>query len=101
MNREKLYTVLLAPHLSEKASLAGDGKRATFAFKVTPDATKTDIKAAVEHLFKVIVEKVNILNTKPKIVRNKRGLGKRGGWKKAYVSLAEGHNIDFTNIKVD
>ena len=94
---ERSYKVLLAPHVSEKASIVGDRHR-QYVFKVIKDADKHEIKKAVEHLFKVSVEKVRIVNKKPTTVRTKNGLGRRSGWKKAYVKVAEGHAIDFSGL---
>jgi large subunit ribosomal protein L23 len=94
---ERSYKVLLAPHVSEKASIVGDRHR-QYVFKVIKDADKHEIKKAVEHLFKVSVEKVRIVNKKPTTVRTKNGMGRRSGWKKAYVKVAEGHAIDFSGL---
>ena len=94
MNQERLLKVLLAPHISEKAALAGDQSNAV-VFRVVPDATKREIKGAVEQLFKVKVEAVQVLNVKGKVKRNRYGLSAKPSWKKAYVSLAAGHDIVF------
>ncbi len=98
MNEERLYKVLLAPHVSEKASIiAEEGNQ--YAFKVAVDATKPEIKTAVEKLFDVVVDDLQVLNVKGKTKRNARGLvRRRPSWKKAYVRLAEGHEIDFADI---
>jgi len=94
MNKERLMKVLLAPLVSEKsASLADDSNQ--FAFKVTTDATKPEISAAVELLFEVEVEQVRVLNVKGKSKRFGQRLGKRADWKKAYVRLKEGQDINF------
>lgn len=95
MIQEKLYDVILAPHVSEKASIAADKSR-QFVFRVARDANKFHIKQAVEHLFDVKVENVRVLRVQGKAKRFKQKLGQRAGWKKAYVTLAEGHDIDFT-----
>lgn len=97
MNIERSYKILLAPHVSEKASILGDRNR-QYVFKVLKDATKPEIKKAVEQLFKVAVEQVRIVNKKPTTVRTKNGVGRRSGWKKAYVKVGEGHVIDFSGL---
>jgi len=94
MNQERLYTVLLEPHFSEKVSILGD-KANQYGFKVAPDATKAEIKEAVEKLFKVTVEGVTTMNVKGKVRRTIRGISRRKSWKKAYVRVAEGQEIDF------
>lgn len=86
--------VLRAPHVSEKASVAADEKNQV-VFKVDGKATKPEIKKAVELMFKVKVTDVTTLNVKPKAKRSRGRIGFRSGWKKAYVSLAEGESIDF------
>lgn len=97
MIEERTYKVLLAPHVSEKASIVGDRHR-QYVFKVLKDADKHDIKKAVEHLFKVTVDQVRIVNKKPTTVRTKNGVGRRSGWKKAYVKVGEGQTIDFSGL---
>lgn len=94
MNKERLMKVLLAPVISEKSVAAADSGN-QFAFKVTKDATKPEIKAAVEMLFDVNVKKVQVLNVKGKSKRFGQRMGKRADWKKAYVRLAEGQDINF------
>lgn len=94
MNPERLYTVLLEPHFSEKVSLLGDSSN-QYGFKVARDATKAEIKEAVEKLFKVTVEDVSTLNVKGKVRRTMRGTSRRKDWKKAYVRVADGQEIDF------
>ncbi|NNC54323.1 MAG: 50S ribosomal protein L23 [Pseudomonadales bacterium] len=94
MNQERLLKVLVAPHVSEKAALAGDSSNAV-VFRVVPDATKREVAAAVEKLFKVKVNSVQVSNVKGKLKRNRFGFARKAGWKKAYVNLAEGHDIDF------
>ena len=94
MNQERLLKVLLGPVVSEKSAVAGDlGNQVVF--KVLRDAAKPEIKAAVEKLFDVTVEEVRVLNVKGKTKRTRHGMGKRSDWKKAYVRLAEGQDIDF------
>ena len=94
MSKERLLKVLLAPLISEKSVNAADNGN-QFAFKVATDATKPEIKAAVEMLFEVNVEKVQVLNVKGKTKRFGQRMGKRPDWKKAYVRLAEGQDINF------
>jgi large subunit ribosomal protein L23 len=91
---ERIYKVLLGPHISEKATIVADGN-GQYVFRVTGDATKPEIKQAIEALFEVKVESVRTLNHKGKTKRTVRGLGKRKDVKKAYVRLAEGQDIDF------
>ncbi len=95
MNEERLHKVILRPHISEKATILSDKNR-QFAFRVSPDATKREIKAAIEMLFKVSVTGVSVMNVKGKTRRTRHGLGRKSNWKKAYVALAEGHDIDFS-----
>lgn len=95
--RERLYKVLLGPHISEKATIVADGN-GQYVFKVVPDATKPEIKQAVEALFEVKVLNVRTLNQKGKTKRSVRGISKRKDTKKAYVRLAEGQEIDFQNV---
>lgn len=95
MNVEQHVKVILQPYVSEKGVRLSDKTR-HFVFKVAADATKPKVKRAVEKLFNVAVEGVQILNVKPKSKRFRQTMGKRQGWKKAYVKLAEGHDIDFT-----
>ncbi len=94
MNRERLMQVLLSPVVSEKSTVIADAAR-QFAFRVTPDATKPEIKKAVESLFDVKVEQVRVVNIKGKAKRTGYIMGRRNGVRKAYVKLAEGHDIDF------
>jgi len=88
--------VLLAPQISEKATFIGD-KYQQIIFRVVPDATKPEIKSAVELLFKVAVDSVNIANVKGKKKRFGRMMGRRKGWKKAYVCLKPGQEINFVD----
>jgi large subunit ribosomal protein L23 len=92
--QERLFNVLMAPIVSEKSTMIAD-KHEQVAFRVRPDATKQEVKAAVELLFKVEVEKVSILNTKGKEKRFGRFEGKRSNVRKAYVSLKPGQEINF------
>jgi large subunit ribosomal protein L23 len=94
MNQERLMQVLLAPQISEKATYVAD-KYEQVIFRVASDATKPEIKAAVELLFEVEVEGVQVANVKGKVKRFKGATGRRKGWKKAYVSLKPGQEINF------
>ena len=94
MNQERVFTVLLEPHFSEKVALLGDASN-QYGFKVARDATKAEIKEAVETLFNVNVEKVSTVNVKAKVKRTVRGISRGKNWKKAYVRVAAGQEIDF------
>lgn len=93
MSEARLMNILRAPVISEKSSAAQQDKN-TLVFKVLKDATKDEIKAAVETLFNVKVEAVRTLNSQGKVRRTARGFGKRSDWKKAYVTLPEGTQLD-------
>jgi len=97
MNQERIYQVLLGPHISEKASLAAENNQV--CFKVASDASKPEIKKAVEALFNVNVEAVQTVNIKGKTKLTRSGLGKRKDIRKAYVKLAEGQDIDFMDVE--
>lgn len=94
MNQERLLKVLVGPVVSEKSTMCAE-KHNQAVFAVVPDATKTEVKAAVELLFKVQVTSVQILNQKGKQKRFGRFMGKRGDVRKAYVTLAQGQEINF------
>jgi large subunit ribosomal protein L23 len=94
MINERLYTVLLAPVVSEKSTFIAE-KHNQVAFKVIQDATKKEVKAAVELLFKVQVESVQILNRRGKEKRFGRTPGRRSDARKAYVCLKDGQEINF------
>ena len=95
MNQERVMQVLLAPHVSEKSTLAADQANQV-VFRVALDATKPEIRKAVETLFKVSVENVTVVRSQGKRKRFGRLQGRRSDWKKAYVRLAPGNDIDFT-----
>ena len=97
MSQERLLQVLVAPHVSEKATMIAE-KHNQVVFKVRRDANKLEIKKAVEELFKVEVEQVNTTLVKGKNKRFGRSLGRRQDYKKAYVSLKAGNEIDFTSV---
>jgi large subunit ribosomal protein L23 len=94
MQQERLMKLLLAPHVSEKSTLAAERNK-HFVFKVAPDATKAEIKRAVELMFDVKVAAVQVTNVKGKHKRFGRSPGRRSNWKKAYVNLMPGHDIDY------
>jgi large subunit ribosomal protein L23 len=93
-NQERLLTVLLGPHVSEKTSRVADSDNQV-VFRVRKDATKAEVRRAVEMLFDVQVTGVQVVNCRGKIKRFGQDFGQRRAWKKAYVSLAEGQDIDF------
>ena len=98
MNKNRLYQVLLSPHISEKTALAAElSERHTF--KVATDASKFEVRRAVEQLFDVQVTSVQIQNVKGKVKRFGATTGKRSDWKKAIVRLADGQDIDYTGIE--
>jgi len=97
MNEERVFRILTAPHVSEKAAIAGEESN-QHVFKVAVDAKKEEIKAAVEQLFNVKVAKVRTVNVKGKSKRHGARMGKRSDWKKAYVSLEQGHEIDLAAV---
>ena len=94
MNREQLMGVLIAPHVTEKTSLAMQNHN-QYTFRVRRDATKTDIKKAVDLMFEVKVAGVQVVNEPGKSRRFGRHAGHTQDWKKAYVSLAAGQSIDY------
>ena len=98
MNHERLYTVILGPHVSEKSTLLSDSNN-QYTFKVALNATKPEIREAVEKLFNVVVDNLQVMKVKGKTKRTARGkIRKRSDWKKAYVRLEAGHEIDFADI---
>ena len=97
MNQERVFQVLLGPHVSEKAAIVADTNN-QYVFRVAIDATKLEVKKAVEQLFKVKVDNVQTLKVKGKVKRNRYGYSKRPSWKKAYVRLEQGHDIDFATV---
>lgn len=97
MNQERIMSILLAPLVSEKASVAAE--RGEFVFKVAKNATKLEIKKAVEQMFEVKVKNVTTAVAKGKTKRTGQITGRRSDWKKAYVSLQEGQDIDFVGAE--
>ena len=94
MNQERILDILKSPHVSEKSTLVAESEN-QIVFKVAVDATKLEIKRAVESLFEVEVNSVTTLNVKGKTKRHGQQMGRRVNWKKAYVSLKDGQDIDF------
>lgn len=93
MNEAKLYNIIRAPRVSEKTARLQEVSN-QYVFEVATDATKADIKVAVEKLFEVKVEAVNVVNVKGKNKSFRQRAGSRGSWRKAYVTLADGQSID-------
>lgn len=98
MKQERLMNVILAPHISEKSATAAERNKQV-VFRVLCDADKSEIKSAVELLFNVKVDSVQTVNQKGKVKRAGRRLGTRSDWKKAYVCLQPGYDIDFMDRK--
>ncbi|MGI9311286.1 MAG: 50S ribosomal protein L23 [bacterium] len=96
-NQERMHQIILRPVISEKTTAAAD-KRRQVVFEVLPDASKAEIKRAVEALFEVKVERVQVANMRGKIKRFGRTPGQRKNWRKAYVRLREGDDIDFLGM---
>ena len=92
MNNERILDTLRAPHISEKSARLAEHNQ--YVFVVAPAATKADVRAAVEQLFEVKVEQVNLVNTKGKVKAFRQRAGSRQGKRKAYVRLADGQTID-------
>jgi large subunit ribosomal protein L23 len=95
MNAERLLMILREPHTSEKSTIMADRFK-QFTFKILNTATKIEVKQAVEQMFNVKVKNVTVMNIKGKQKRFKQSSGKRNDWKKAFVSLCDGYDIDFT-----
>jgi large subunit ribosomal protein L23 len=98
ISEERLLKVLSAPHISEKSTRSAELNN-TVVFKVATNATKAEIKAAVEKLFEVEVTGVTTLVVKGKTKRHGQRVGRRSDWKKAYVTLADGAEIDFAGAE--
>ena len=97
-SQERLLKAVVRPHISDKTYGLSDSN-STVVFQVARDATKLEIKDSVEQLFEVKVESVNVLNVKGKVRKFGRTQGKTKAWKKAYVKLAEGHDINFVSAE--
>jgi large subunit ribosomal protein L23 len=98
MNDLRLYKVLLAPHTTEKSVIAAEKNR-QISFRVAVDATKHEIKQAVEKLFNVVVDAVRVSNVQGKRKRFKQMSGSRSDWKKASISLQKGHDINIAEFE--
>lgn len=98
MNQERIMTILLTPHVSEKTAMSAD-KNNQHVFRVVRDAKKKEIKQAVEKLFEVKVSSVNTVNIIGKNKRFGQSNGKRADWKKAIVTLESGHDINFGSFE--
>lgn len=98
MNDKRLYEVLVRPHVSEKTAIGAE-MEGRHAFRVASDATKIEVRLAVEKIFDVNVKSVQILNVRGKKKRFGQVNGKRSDWRKAVVRLAEGQDIDFMSIE--
>ena len=95
---ERLYAVLLEPHITEKATQLGESSN-QYAFKVAAGATKREVRLAVETLFGVTVRSVTTLNVKGRSKRNFRGVvSRKKAWKKAYVRLVDGEDLDYNVV---
>ena len=94
MNKNRLYQVLLNPRVTEKTARVGEDSN-QYVFQIASDASKAEVRAAVEALFEVNVESVRIVNVKGKSKAFKMRPGKRNDWKKAYVRVQEGQSLDF------
>ena len=99
MNQERIYQVLVAPHVSEKTAMGG--AHGQHVFKVAVDASKREIKQAVESLFKVEVSAVQTIAVKGKRKRFGQRMGQRKNWKKAVVRLSGNQDIDYTQVGGD
>ena len=98
-NEGRIAAILRAPVISEKSTEAGEKTR-TAVFRVLPDATKPEISRAVEKMFEVKVDKVRVVNARGRATRFRgRFAGRRSGWRKAYVRLAEGEDINFAELR--
>ena len=97
MNQERIFQILKSPHIPDKAAILGDAAN-QHVFRVATDAKKPEIKAAVEQLFGVKVADVRTINVNSKNKRMGARKGRRKDWKKAYVSLEQGHEIDLASI---
>ena len=98
LRQERLMTVIQGPHMSEKAHVAAEGNQ--IVFKVRTDATKKDVKDAVELLFEVKVVDVTVVNCRGKAKRFGRTQGRRKNWKKAYVRLSPDSELDFMGAEL-
>ena len=98
MNDQRLYQVLIRPHVSEKTAMSAE-MQGRHAFRVAGNATKLEVRRAVEKIFGVDVKSVQISNVRGKTKRFGQVEGKRSGWRKATVRLAEGQDLDFMSME--
>jgi len=98
MNQNRMLQVLLSPHVSEKSALAADAGN-QYVFRVATGATKPEIRKAVESAFDVKVDAVRVVNIKGKTKRFGSRMGKRSDWRKAYVRLQAGQEIEFAGAE--
>ena len=94
MNDQRIMNILLGPHITEKAAIVGESNN-QYVFRVASNATKPEVKQAVQKLFEVDVDAVRVVNVKGKTKRTGNRLGQRKNWKKAYVRVKAGQTIDF------
>jgi len=94
MNDQRIMNILLSPHVTEKAAIIGESSN-QYIFRVVTDATKPEVKKAVEKMFEVEVDAVRVVNVKGKTKRTGNRMGQRKNWKKAYVRVKAGQTIDF------
>ena len=97
-HEKRLMTIILGPHVSEKSTAVADQNNQV-VFKVRPDATKVEIRKAVELLFEVKVGDVTVVNVSGKVRLRGANRGRKSDWKKAYVKLAPGQNLDFMGVE--
>ena len=97
-HEKRLMTIILGPHVSEKSTAVADQNNQV-VFKVRPDATKVEIRKAVELLFEVKVGNVTVVNVPGKVRLPGANRGRKSDWKKAYVKLAPGQNLDFMGVE--
>jgi len=95
MNDQRIMNILLGPHITEKAAIIGESSN-QYVFQVATNATKPEVKQAVEKLFEVEVDAVRVVNVKGKTKRTGSRVGHRKNWKKAYARVKTGQTIDFT-----
>jgi large subunit ribosomal protein L23 len=94
MKKEKHFDIIKRPLLTEKSAVLSDAGKQSYIFEVRLDSTKQEVKEAVENIFNVQVESINTVIVSGKVKRVGRTIGKRSTWKKAYITLKEGHQIN-------
>jgi len=97
MNQERLLKIIVAPHVSEKATIAAEAGE--YVFEVIDSATKPEIKDAIEFLFNTKVKSVRVMNVRPKTKLFRGMEGKKKGWKKAYVALQANQKLDIAGVQ--